>query len=265
MANDFQETYELLQKRNLLFSQCGEVYSVYGYVYWNIKQDKGDIRYTTGRSIIEDASRMGFVPSSDDLSHENVHAAYDFLNQKDQGYVKKALFFLPFEAQDLLNFVIRHFGARNARKELILKENYKQARTAIRASIWAYMGKWPKGIQWNNGEMLEDAVVKQSVYFDTFYYAYKEADLHYLNLVLTWLGAVENGDVVCNRTLASFLIDPAMPEFLADYPDFTYDKLADLAIKNRDAWEKQHGRRLPDDERVTEEFAQSFYGLGRSF
>lgn len=264
MANYFQETHELLHKRNLLFSQCGELYSLYSYCYWDTTQDKADLRYVSGQDIIDDASRMGFTHSSTEMNDENVRAAFGYITQQDAHYTKNSLFLLPFEAQELLNFVIRRFGVRNARKELIIKDLYHQARKIIQASIWSYMGKWPRAIQWHNGEMLEAAVVKQSVYFDTFYYAYKEADLHFLNLVLAWHGIVDQGDVACNRTLASFLIDPAMPEFLEECPDFTYDKLAELAIKNRDAWEKQNGR-LPDDERVTEEFAQSFYGLGRSF
>ena len=264
MRSYYVEYYELLKSKNLLYSQSGKDLSVWGYCYFDFKTQKPEIRCELGKKILERAAGMGInVGDPNDFSGENVKNAFRQMIEKDPGYTPHCFYYLPFENQDLLNWVTDR-NTMVLQGKIATKDLYKQACHATRTAMWCYMTMAPDGIWWNVNESLEAATVRTSCYFDTFYYANKCTDIKHVYLTCMWRAIVDGDGPVGDRVLGSYLTDPTMLEFINNTPEFSYDKLATCAMRNRDEYEKQHGR-LDDDVRVRDEFAKGFIGLGRTF
>ena len=105
-----------------------------------------------------------------------------------------------------------------------------------------------------------------SSYFDNIRYCYKDQDLRYHALNSAWFGLKD-----CDWTISDIAImgfcsktDPVVKEWIEDHPDFSYDKLYDYAIRNRDAYEAKHGRR-PENLRFHESFGAGLKSMKRTF
>lgn len=261
----YSEVEDDLRKNNLLFSQVGTVLDLWGLCQFDVTQGKPVVTVLTSKRIYERAQALGWQPPAQITDTvTTVHEAWQVMLERDKSYIPYSLWLLPIEAEKMLEWA--SMESRTVMNgKLVAKDLYYQACDQIRRVMVEYMYRMPRILSWALNKTLNEATVLISAHFDTFYYIHKDHDIKLLLLNNAWAQIKEEeGGLVSDRWLGSFLTDPIMPEFMEQNPDFTYDKLAELALKNQAEYEKTH---QPKDEscRVHEKFANGFFGLGRSF
>lgn len=149
----------------------------------------------------------------------------------------------------------RHNGKRLA----------KETAALVRSTMtWFYHQQHEGLITWSLGESLETATVRAACYYDQFNYSNKFSDLKYCILRNKWIQISEAGERVSDFQVGAFAYDPIAPEVIAEFPDFSYDKLYHLAVENQRAWEKTHGREPVERFRFHEAFGKDLIGVGRT-
>lgn len=264
MQSYYQEYFEHLKAHNELFSQTGSFYSIFAYMVWN--GQKFQIVSKTGEDIFKAAREAGVKIPDDyqDTVTDNVRAVYSDLCKADPKFTEGSLFDIPYENQQLLNFAARTIQLKFGDYGFVGRGVYKDALEVAEGATWATIAKNLKSEgYWRTGESLEKATVRVACYLDLVIYSNKMNDIKDILLNAMWDG-IKNGYPADDWIIGSFLVDPVMPRFLEKNPDFTYDKLSFMALKNRDAYEAKYGR-IGDNFRLSDEFANSFIGLGREF
>lgn len=265
MQSYYQEYFEHLKAHNQLFSQTGSFYSIFAYMAWN--GQKFEIVSATGEEIFNEARQAGVKIPDDyqDTVTDNVRAVYSELCKVAPKFTEGSLFDIPYENQELLNFAARTIQLKFGDYGFVGRGVYKDALKVARGATWATLSKnLPADGFWRTGESLEKATVRVACYLDLVIYSNKMNDIKDILLSGMW-NAIKDGQYPADDwIIGSYLADPAMPRFIEEHPDFTYDKLSFMALKNRDAYEAKYGR-IGDNFRLSDEFANSFIGLGREF
>ena len=261
----YSEAEDFLEKNNLLFSQIGTVLDLWGFCEVDRQTGKPKVLVLPSKRIYERAQALGWQPPAQILDTDTtVHEAWQVMVEREQGYVPYSLWLLPIDAQKMLEWAsLQSLTVSNKSGKFIAKDLYYQTHDQLRRVMNAYLSNMPHRLMWGLNRTLNDATILISAHFDTFYYVHKEHDIKLLLLDYAWEVA-KSGGVVSDKWLGSFLTDPIMPEFLDRNPDFTFDKLAEMALKNQVEYEKTH-QPMDEDCRVHEKFANGFFGLGRSF
>lgn len=261
----YSEIEDDLRQNNLLFSQVGTVLDLWGFCELDRQTGKPTVVVLPSKRIYERAQALGWQPPAQITDTSNtVRDAWKVMLEREQGYVPYSLWLLPIQAQQMLEWAsLQSLTVSSSSGKFIAKDLYYQTTDQIRRVMVEYMRRMPTILCWSLNKTLNEATSLISAHFDTFYYIHKDHDIKLLLLKDAW-GQINDGGLASDRWLGSFLTDPIMPEFMQDRPDFTYDKLAELALKNQSEYEKTH-QPLDEDCRVHEKFANGFFGLGRSF
>ncbi len=264
MASFYQNTTNLLRDKNLLYSQLGEEpWDIWTYCFLE-NGNNPLVKITKSTEILSWARDEGFSPESFTGNFSEItRQAYAAVCSKGRGHVQNWLYFLPFESQNMLKVAsdnaLYFVGGKIAGRSV-----YRQACKATKMTMEAYLRTMPEKLWWGMSETLESATVRLICHFDGFEYSRKAHDIKLNLLEKTWIALRDGKDVVSDYKIASYLYDPTMPEFLELYPEFTYDKLADLALLRQEEYDRKYDR-LPENCRVHPEYANALRGLGRSF
>lgn len=264
MKSYYQEYYELLKKQNHLFSQSGEFYSLWAYMAWD--GEKFSMQFVTGEDFFNSARDLNIsLPAGYDPSNvDHVRDVFDKLTYKKAWFTANSLFLVPLQNQEMLNFTAAVSRTKYGNYGFVGTEVYKQAIELAGAATEKIMeGFIPELGWWHSGEGLEKATVRIACMLDTIQYSNKMNDIRYICLGHMW-NAIQHGYPADDWVIGAYLSDPAMPKFLQAFDDFTYDKLSFQALKNRDAYEAQFGQ-IESGLRLSDDFANSFIGMGRNF
>lgn len=264
MQSYYQEYFEHLKAHNQLFSQTGSFYSIFAYMAWD--GQKFHIVSATGEEIFNEARQAGVKIPDDyqDSVTDNVRAVFKDLCKANSKFTEGSLFDIPYENQELLNFAAISMNVKYGDFGFAGRGIYKDALYSAReATYWTLIKNLKSEGWWRTGESLEKATVRVACYLDLVIYSNKMNDIKEILLSQMW-NAIKKGYPADDWIIGSYLADPAMPRFIEEHPDFTYDKLSFMALKNRDAYEAKYGR-IGDNFRLSDEFANSFIGLGREF
>lgn len=231
------QVFKDLRNKNKLFSQSGWYDSYWAWMQWT--GNKFMMCSSTGQDIFNWAreNSVSIPEYYDPKIEDHVRDVYAKLAEANPIFTKDTLFFIPAQNQEMLNFAsitqsIRY--GNNGEYGFAGRWVYKDAVVCARTALGQLMfGKMPKELGWNFGEVLETAVVRASAFLDTIDYTNKENDIRILQLSNMWESVRDYRYVADDQVLLSFIMDPAVDDFVALYPDFTFEKLALKAMKNR--------------------------------
>lgn len=266
------QVFKDLRNKNKLFSQTAWYNSYWAWMHWD--GQKFQMCTSTGQDIFDCARRFGVVipdyysPKIED----HVRDVYARLTEVQAAFTKDSLFFVPAENQELLNYAsitqCLRFG-KNHEYGLAALQVYKEAIVCARTALAQMMfGNMPKDLGWNFGEVLETAAVRVSAYLDTIDYTNKERDIRILLLSNMWESIRDYRYIADDQILCSFIMEPTVTDFVALYPDFTFEKLALTAMKNRkDCIAACGGEEIffEKGNYLTEALLNRFMGQGREF
>lgn len=143
---------------------------------------------------------------------------------------------------------------------------FEQAKKVVRFYMEFLVVKAMSVPVWDTGETLDIAVTRMSAYFNNIHYCYKDQDLRYLALSCAWNGLKTGGWCFGDMAIVGFCsrTDVVLKQWIEDHPDFSYDKLYEYNIRNRDAYEAKHGR-LPENMHFHETFGAGLKNMKRTF
>lgn len=266
------QVFKNLRNKNKLFSQTRWYDSYWAWMQWD--GQKFQMCTSTGQDIFNWARESGVVIPDyyDPKIEDHVRNVYARLTEAQPAFTKDSLFFVPAENQEMLNFAsitqsIR-FG-KNGEYGFAGRWVYKDAVVCARTALGQLMfGKIPKELDWNFGEILETAAVRISAYLDTIEYTNKERDIRILLLSNMWESIRDYRYIADDQVLYSFIMEPTVRDFVALYPDFTFEKLALKVMKNRrDCIAACGGEEIffSKGNYLTDALLNRFMGQGREF
>lgn len=143
---------------------------------------------------------------------------------------------------------------------------FEQAKKLVRYYMGYLVCKLMTVSLWEPGETLDQAVTRVSAYFYNIQYCYKDQDIRYHTLSCAWNGLKDSSWCLGDMAIVGFCsqTDVVLKQWIEDTPDFSYDKLYEYAIRNRDAYEAKHGR-LPESMHFHEAFGASLKNMKRTF
>lgn len=143
---------------------------------------------------------------------------------------------------------------------------FEQAKNVVRFYMGYLVCKLMTVSLWEPGETLDEAVTRISAYFDNIHYCYKDQDIRYHALSCAWNGLKDSTWCFGDMAIVSFCsqTDVVLKQWIEDHPDFSYDKLYEYNIRNRDAYEAKHGR-LPENMHFHEAFGAGLKNMKRTF
>lgn len=145
------------------------------------------------------------------------------------------------------------------------KQLAKETAALVRSTMtWFYHQQSDELILWSLGESLETATIRAACYYDQFNYSNKFSDLKYCILRNKWIQMSQAGERACDFQVGAFAYDPIAPEVIAEFPDFSYDKLYRLAVENQRKWEEEHGVTSRETSRFHEASFKDLIGVGRT-
>lgn len=185
---------------------------------------------------------------------------------EDRGVVAKGSLYLTARDNQLFLSACAKAEAYEENGAFPFRGLFEEAKKVVRHYLSFLVNTQMNVDIWRTGETLDESVTRMSAYFDNIRYCYKDQDLRYIALDSAWFGLKDRDWTISDIAILGFCSknDPVLKQWIEDHPDFSYDKLYEYAIRNRDAYEAKHGRR-PENLRFHESFGAGLKNMKRTF
>lgn len=264
----YQEYLEALQARKNTYLDKHSVGDQFFAVLYDHDNNDRWLPYRFSSRILAEMARERGVEVPENYTYGQVeHARYLYGKMVEAGHMVSNTFALAsIENQLFLSQVANALGIRFGERYDAF-EAYEGACNLVTVEMWDLFDKCA-GVDmpfWHAHEPIENVTTRWAAFFDCIQYCNKYADIQFSIMSSAWR-KVCVGAVMSRLQAAAYCMkhDPVVKKFIDYTPDFSYPKFYDLLIKNRDAWEAEHGP-IPEPERFTEHFASSWKHYDREY
>ena len=220
----------------------------------------------SAQNIFEWAHRLGLPIPEGASQGQEADTRIVFKLLEDRNLVAKGSLYLTNRDNQLFLSACAKAEAYEENGAFPFRGLFEEAKKVVRHSLSFLVNTQMTVDIWRTGETLDESVTRMSAYFDSIHYCYKDQDLRYIALDSAWSSLKDHDWTISDIAVLGFCSknDPVLKQWIEDHPDFSYDKLYEYAIRNRDAYEAKNGRR-PENLRFHESFGAGLKNMKRTF